>query len=63
MATPRNLSETKVVYGEGELTYAERQLRDFFAPQKQQPRANVAPGVKPLRTIMTFRGVTNGKRD
>lgn len=63
MASPRNLSETRMEYKADELTYAERQLRDFFAPPKQQPRANVAPGVKPLRTIMTFRSVTNGKRD
>lgn len=63
MASPRNLSETRMQYSEGELTYAERQLRDFFNPPKQQARANVAPGVKPTRTIMTFRSVTNGKRD
>lgn len=62
MATPRNRSETRVQYSEGELTYAERQLRDFFNPVKHTP-APVMEGTKRVRSIMTFKGVTNGKRD
>lgn len=62
MATPRNLSETKMEYKEGELTYAERQLRDFFNPVKHTA-APVMEGTKRVRSIMTFKGATNGKRD
>ena len=62
----RNFNETKVVYDEGELTYAQRQLADFFASHQKRSALRRRKAAKTAEWAEKFdplNGKTAGRRE